>query len=62
MGLIDSLKGMWSRHDERLEEEALEERAAETEGDDLSLTPGLDRYIEDRASEHEDAIEHEQPE
>jgi len=60
MNLIARLKGMWHRHDDRLEEEALEARASG--GDDLSLTPGLDRYIEDRASSREEAVEHEEPE
>ena len=40
------LRGMWCRHDERLLQEGLEARASGVEGDDLSLTPGLDREIE----------------
>jgi len=60
MDLVARLKRMWRRHDERLGEEALEARAAG--GDDLSLTPGLDRYVEDRASSREEAAEHEEPE
>jgi hypothetical protein len=46
MSLMARLRGMWRRHDERLLEEGLEARASGVEGDDLSLTPGLDREIE----------------
>ncbi len=62
MGLMARLKGMWRRHDERLVQEGLEARAAGPGGDDLSLTPGLDRSIEGRANSREEATEHEKPE
>jgi hypothetical protein len=60
MDLMTRLKGMWHRHDERLKEEALKARAAG--GDDLSLTPGLDRHVEERTGSAAAAAEHEEPE
>ena len=61
MGFMARFKDMWRRHDERLENEALEERAAGVEGDDLSVTPGLDRIIAEHATSREEAAEHEGP-
>jgi hypothetical protein len=46
MGLMARLKGMWSRHDERLVQEGLEAQAAGVEGDNLSLAPGENRVSE----------------
>jgi len=48
MNLIARLKRAWSRHDEKLQEEGIETQAA-AGGDDLSLTPGRDRQIEEAA-------------
>lgn len=51
--------GLWRRPGDGGVEEGPEARAAE--GDDLSLTPGLDRYVEEGVSRQEEAAEHEEP-
>ena len=51
--------GMWRRPDEGGVEEGVETR--EAEGEDLSLAPGLDRFVEEGASRREEAAEHEEP-
>jgi len=71
MGLMARLKGRWRRHDERLVEEGLEARAAGVEGEDLSLVPGEDRFIEsglmplglehDEAFRRDEVAEEEEP-
>ena len=61
MDLVARLKRMWRGHDEKLAEETLEAQSA-APGDDLELTPGLDREIEQRAAAEEFAAEHEEPE
>jgi hypothetical protein len=62
MDLIARLKAMWRRHDERLLDRSLEERATGVQGDnDASLYPGLDRVIVQGADRHEEAAEHGRP-
>jgi hypothetical protein len=61
MNLIARLKGMWRGHDEKVAQETLEAQSAGT-GEDLELTPGLDRVIEHAAGAEESAAEHEEPE
>jgi hypothetical protein len=59
MDLMSRIKQLWRRHDERLEEEGLRERAIG--GDEVFLTPGADRTIQSQAARSADAAEHDEP-
>ena len=59
MNLMARLTSMWRGQGKRPVDEGM---AAQSPGEDLEMTPGLEREIETVSGESEDAAEHETPE